>query len=218
MKLIGMLDSPYVRRVAVTLHHYGIPFEHEFLSVFRDIDQFSEINPLIKAPTLVIDSGEVLMDSTLILAYVEKLASERGDSDRLMPEAMAEYARSLRLIGLALNACDKSVQVVYERDLRPDKKQHQPWLDRIKAQLLAAYSLLEPYAAETSRYLVTGSLTQADITVGVAWQFSQFMVADAVESTRYPALVALSQRVEALPAFKSAPLERGWQPQGATNK
>jgi len=75
-----MFDSPYVRRVTITLHHYGIPFEHALLSVFRDMDKFSEINPLIKAPTLVTDGGEVLMDSTLILAYIEKLVSEQGNS------------------------------------------------------------------------------------------------------------------------------------------
>lgn len=218
MQLIGMLDSPYVRRVAVTLHYYGIPFEHAFLSVFRDVDKFSETNPLIKAPTLVCDSSEVLVDSTLILAYVERLANERsGDRSSLVPADTDAYVRSLRLIGLALNACDKSVQTVYERDLRPAEKQHQPWLDRVKTQLIAAYDLLEPYAADTSSWLVGNTFTQADITVGVAWQFSQLMVADVVSPQSYPALGAHSQRVEALPAFKSAPLERGWQPQGSTN-
>lgn len=67
MQLIGMLDSPYVRRVAISLKLLGIPFEHQPLSVFRNISEFSQINPLIKAPTLVCDDGEVLMDSALIL-------------------------------------------------------------------------------------------------------------------------------------------------------
>ena len=207
MQLIGMLDSPYVRRVAIALHLLNIPFEHAFLSVFRNIDEFSQINPLVKAPTLVCDDGEVLMDSTLILAYIEKLSGQT-----LMPSDIKDYQKALRLIGLAFNACDKSVQIVYERDLRPVEKQHQPWRDRVQAQLIAAYDLLEPYAARTSDWLVGDALTQADITVCVAWQFSQHTVADVVNIKAYPALSALSQRAEALPEFSAVPLEPGWQP------
>ena len=67
MKLIGMLDSPYVRRVAVSLQVMGIEFEHQSLSVFRGYDEFALINPVVKAPTLLFDDGGMLMDSTLIL-------------------------------------------------------------------------------------------------------------------------------------------------------
>ncbi len=204
MQLIGMLDSPYVRRVAIALHHLHLPFDHTFLSVFRNVDEFSQINPLIKAPTLICDDGEVLMDSTLILAYIEKLAGQM-----LMPETMADYRRSLRLIGLGLNACDKTVQIEYERK-RPADKQSQPWQSRIQSQVIAAYDLLEPYAS--SGWLVGDRLTQADITVCVAWQFTQHMTADVVKRDRYPTLSALSERAEALPEFQATPLEPGWQP------
>ena len=204
MQLIGMLDSPYVRRVAIALHCLNLPFDHKSLSVFRNVDEFSQINPLIKAPTLICDDGEVLMDSTLILAYVEKLAGQT-----LMPEPIADYQRSLRLIGLGLNACDKSVQIEYERK-RPAEKQYQPWQSRVQSQVIAAYDLLEPYVS--AGWLVGDRLTQADITVCVAWQFTQYIIADVVQAGRYPALSALSKRAEALPAFQSAPLEPGWQP------
>ena len=62
MQLIGMLDSPYVRRVAVALIVAKVPFEHRPISLFRHIDAFSAINPLLKAPTLVADDGTVLVD------------------------------------------------------------------------------------------------------------------------------------------------------------
>lgn len=213
MQLIGMLDSPYVRRVAIALQTLQIPYEHSQLSVFRNVDEFSQINPLIKAPTLVCDDGEVLMDSTLILNYVGKLASaDTGAYNSLMPTSMDDYQRALRLIGLGLNACDKSVQIVYERDLRPTEKQHQAWRDRVQTQLTAAYDLLEPYAAESVTWLIGDRLTQADITVCVAWQFTQFTSPDVIEPQRYPALAALSVKAEALPAFCSTPLEPGWQP------
>lgn len=75
MKLIGMLDSPYVRRVAISAKCLGIPLEHASVSVFRHFEQFQQINPVVKAPTLVLDDGEVLMDSTLIIDYLEALAA-----------------------------------------------------------------------------------------------------------------------------------------------
>ena len=83
MQLIGMLDSPYVRRVAIALHYYKLPFEHRSLSVFRDVDTFTQINPIIKALTLVCDDGEILMDSTLILAYLQKLANAQAAENQL---------------------------------------------------------------------------------------------------------------------------------------
>ncbi|MBE9061849.1 glutathione S-transferase family protein [cf. Phormidesmis sp. LEGE 11477] len=208
MQLIGMLDSPYVRRVAIALHALNIPFDHSPLSVFRNMPEFSQINPLIKAPTLVCDDGEVLMDSSLILSYIERIASP---DKTLMPADIKRYQRAIRLIGLGINACDKTVQVEYERK-RPEEKQYQPWRDRIQAQLIAAYDQIEPYAAETSNWLVLETMTQADITVCVAWQFTRLIADDVIESNRYPGIAALSKRAEASAAFKAVPIESEWQP------
>ena len=99
MKLIGMLDSPYVRRAAISAKCLGITLEHQSVSVFRHFEQFQQINPVVKAPTLVLDDGEVLMDSTLIIDYLETLAQKS-----LMPAEPGQRLRALRLIGLALAA------------------------------------------------------------------------------------------------------------------
>jgi glutathione S-transferase len=204
MQLIGMLDSPYVRRVAISLKLLNIPFSHQSLSVFRNVEEFSQINPLIKAPTLVCDDGEMLMDSTLILEYIEEFA---GSEKSLMPKSRSSYQHSLRLIGIALVACEKTVQIFYERTLRPTEKQHQPWLDRVKQQLVAAYDLLEPAAAQRHPWLVAEQPMQPDITVCVAWKFTQFIIPDVIDRTNYPALTELSEHAEALPEFLSTPLE-----------
>ena len=136
MQLIGMLDSPYVRRVAVSLQLLGLAFEHRSLSVFRQFDEFARINPVVKAPTLVCDDGGVLMDSSLIIDYAEALALARQTTRRsLMPAALAERQRCLQLTGLALAACEKSVQLYYELGLRPSEKQHAAWVERVQAQL-----------------------------------------------------------------------------------
>lgn len=201
MQLIGMLDSPYVRRVAVSLQLLGLRFEHRSLSVFRTFDEFARINPVVKAPTLVCDSGSVLMDSTLILQYAEALAAPRS----LMPAHPAGLERALRVLGLALAACEKSVQIVYERGLRPPEKQHAPWVGRVTQQLMAAFDGLEhEYAAGVPSF-DTATLQQPELTAAVTWHFVQQMIPEVVSAARYPALAALSAAAEALPAFKAAP-------------
>ena len=202
MKLIGMLDSPYVRRVAISLQMLGIPFEHQSLSVFGGFDEFQRINPLVKAPTLICDDGDVLIDSTLILQYAEAIASS-GRS--LMPTDAASLRHSLRLIGLALAACEKSVQIVYERKLRPTEKQYAPWVERVSGQLLAAYDALEAASRDRSLAVTSGTIDQAGITTAVAWKFTQEMLPDIVQATDYTALRTLSDKAEALAAFAAAP-------------
>ena len=91
MKLIGMLDSPYVRRVAISLQLLDLRFEHQALSVFRTFAEFQKLNPVVKAPTLICDDGTVLMDSTLILDYAEALARPRS----LLPATSTERAAAL---------------------------------------------------------------------------------------------------------------------------
>ena len=198
MRLIGMLDSPYVRRVAVSLKLMGLEFELNQVSVFRGFDEFKAINPVVKAPTLVTEDGVVLMDSGLILDYAERLA---GASCSLMPMGGREYAEALRVVGLALAACEKTVQIVYERNLRPSEKQHQPWLDRVQGQLLTAYEEVETAAAQQAAWFGGTKLMQPDITVAVGWRFAQHSVPEVVSAADFPRLAAHSARAETLSAF-----------------
>ena len=203
MQLIGMLDSPYVRRVAISLQLLKLPFEHRSLSVFRTFDQFRAVNPVVKAPTLVCDDGTVLMDSTLILDYAEALAAPRS----LMPSALPQRQAALRTIGLALAACEKSVQLVYERNLRPPEKQHEPWAARVIGQMHAAYGELEAELAQ--RPPGHGRMGAAEVTTAVAWHFTERMLPATVKDAAYPNLRALSARAEELPEFAAAPYGDG---------
>lgn len=201
MKLIGMLDSPYVRRVAISLKRLGIPFEHDPVSVFSTFEAFKAINPVVKAPTLVTDEGVVLMDSTLILDYLERLVPP---DQSLLPPALEHRTQALRIIGLALAACEKAVQIVYEKNTRPEDKRHGPWLDRIEYQLSAAFAELE---REMNRHALHGgdSIGQDGISVAVAWGFAQLMVPEHVEGASYPTLSAFSAEAERLAIFASTP-------------
>jgi glutathione S-transferase len=206
MQLIGMMDSPFVRRVAVSMAVLGIAFEHRSVSVFRHVDEFRQINPTVKAPTLIDDDGTQLIDSTLILDYLDQRVAPQ---ERLMPQDAKARRQALHLIGFALAACEKTVQMAYEQKVRPQDKQHAPWLERVQTQLAAAYDTLEGDMADlgAAAWLCGDRLTQADITVAVAWRFTQHMAPGVIDPARYPALTAFSQRAEALPAFVGAPLE-----------
>ena len=194
MQLIGMLDSPYVRRVAVSLKVLGLPFDLDQVSVFRQFEKFSSINPVVKAPSFVTGDGVVLMDSGLILEHIAHLAPRS-----LMPADRAAHEIALRQLGLALAACDKTVSILYENSQRPPEKRHQPWLDRVLGQLLLAYGALE---REVSPDWFTGEeLMQPQITTAVAWRFTQHNVPELVRAEDFPKLAALSARAEKLMPF-----------------
>lgn len=205
MKLIGMLDSPYVRRVAISLQLLGLRFEHQSVSVFRTFSAFQQINPVVKAPTLLCDDGEVLMDSSLILEYAEARARPRT----LLPSGLQELQHDLRLTGLALAACEKSAQIVYERGLRPAEKVHQPWIDRVSGQLLAAYGALEQELARRPIEADRSTIRQAGVSVAVAWHFTQQLLSQVVPASEHAHLVAFSAAAETLPEFMAAPYGEG---------
>ncbi len=198
MQLIGMLDSPFVRRVAISMQTLGIAFEHKAVSVFSTFEQFQRINPVVKAPSLICDDGEVLMDSSLILQLAERLANKS-----LWSKDSKEFQHELRVVGLALAACEKSAQLIYERNLRPKEAQYQPWMDRVTGQLVAAYESLEREVK--SHPGMFASLNQPSITAAVAWQFTQSMLSSIVIASKHPLLVSLSAQLEQTEGFKTYP-------------
>lgn len=212
MQLIGLLDSPFVRRVAISMLALRVPFEHRPVSVFRGYEAFRAINPVVKAPTLVTDSGVALMDSSLILQYVAATTG-RG---LLLPADPPALLGALRQVGLSLAACEKTAQIVYERGLRPAEKQHQPWIDRVATQLRESFAALEAdVQAQPVDVSSTVALGQAGISAAVAWYFTQQMAPEFVPAGDHPALVALSARAERLPEFVAAPFGDGKVASGA---
>jgi len=204
MVLVGMLDSPYVRRCAVSMKLMGVPFEHRPVSVFRHFERFRAINPVVKAPSLICDDGTVLMDSTLILDYVE---STVDPARRLTPVEGEPRKEALRISGLALAAAEKCVQMIYEHQQRPPEKRHEPWLQRVELQANAGFVELEK-AMQPGRWLQGDRMGAADVVTACVWRFAQFYVKETgVKAARYPKLAAHSALAEALPEFASTPLD-----------
>lgn len=201
MLLVGMLDSPYVRRAAITGTLLGLEFEHRSVSVFRHMDEFRVINPLIKAPTLVADDGTAISESLLIIQHFEDVAGRS-----LRPREPEARIRDLALTGIGIVAADKAVAIEYERK-RPDAQRYAPWQERITAQLHTALDLLDAAAARGE--LTAGpELLPCDIAAAIAWGFCRFVIPDHAPEERWPALAAQAKACEELEVFKAWPIDR----------
>jgi glutathione S-transferase len=196
MFLIGQYDSPFVRRVAIALRLYDLPFEHRPWSTFGDADKIAPYNPLRRVPTLVLDSGEALIESAAILDYLDELLGP--DKAMIAPRGEARR-RHLRTIALATGLGDKSVSLVYERVLR--KEQSKIWVARCEAQIGGVLEVLEmERAAVATPYWFGERIGHADIAVACVLRFTGEAHPQLLDA-RYPALQAHAARCEALPPF-----------------
>lgn len=129
---------------------------------------------------------------TLLAAHAPRISAQPGEA-RLRALCQTSYA---------LAACDKAVQIVYERRLRPQEKQHQPWLDRVQVQLHGAWAQLETSLREEA----PDCLSIAGITIAVAWSFAQQLVPDVMAGSDYPTVAALTALAEQQPVFLATPM------------
>jgi glutathione S-transferase len=206
MLLIGMFDSPFVRPVAISMKLLDIPFEHANWSVGKDFERIRRYNPLGRVPTLVLDDGEVLMETSAILDYLgERVGPERA----LLPRSGRDRRTALHLIAVTSGASDKAREQLYELAFRPAEKRHEPWVERCRTQMHGAWAELERHAAQerAGPWLVGGRLTLADIVVSCGFTFATQALAATFAPGSYPALRSLVARCEALPEFKSTRLD-----------
>jgi glutathione S-transferase len=210
MILIGMFDSPFVRRVAVSMKLLGLSFEHYNWSVGKDFDRIRQYNPVGRVPALVLDDGEALIESAAILDYLDELAGDElaGPGRALLPRAGAERRDALRIMALTSGAAEKGVAQLFEYVFRPEDKRHEPWIARCRTQMQGALAELERIcqARGPGKWLVADRLTQADITVTCIFTYLTDALALTPERAPYPAIRALAARCEALPEFQATRL------------
>jgi glutathione S-transferase len=201
MLLIGMFDSPFVRRVAITMKLLDMPFEHANWSIGRDFDRIREYNPLGRVPTLVLRGGESLMESSAILDYLDEAA---GVERALLPPAGPDRRQALKLMAMATGAAEKGVLQVYEGVFRPEEKRHRPWLERLRVQMSSSLAAIDRCAGErgASQWLVGKRMTQADITAACVFTFLNDTLKVAADRVMFQSLATLAARCESLPAFQ----------------
>jgi glutathione S-transferase len=196
MILVGQYDSPYVRRVAVTLHLYGLPFERNPISVFTDAEAMARINPLVRIPSLVLDDGEVLFDSAAIIDHLDEAM---GPDMALTPRSGKERRRVLQATVAATGAMDKAGGVVYERHYHEGDHKNQQWEARCKGQLVGALGWLESHLK--GEWLLGSKMTQADVTAACMVGYLKLRLPEVLREGEYPELERHSVACEKMDAF-----------------
>src|SRR3954452_25055234 len=198
MILIGQYDSPFVRRVAIALRLYDLPFEHRPWSTFGDDDKIAPYNPLRRVPTLVLDDGEVLVESTAILDHLDEIA---GPSRAMIAENGPRRHEALKICALATGLGDKAVSLVYERLLHREKSE--VWMKRCETQIAGVLDALEADRPGRDMSFWFGEkIGHADIAVACVIRFTRDAHPGVVDARQGPALATHAERCEALPPFQ----------------
>lgn len=199
MLLIGQYDSPFVRRVAVTMKLYGLDYRHAPLSAFGDVDEIARHNPLRRVPTLVFDDGVVMVDSSAIVEVLDEMVgpekaflARRGDDRRAI----------LRWCAFAAGAAEKGVSLVYEGAFREGLPL---WVNRCRAQVIDTLDLLErERAAAPGPWLLGETMSHADVLLGTMFRFMSEALAGQFVMEGWQALSRHAEACEALSEFAAA--------------
>jgi glutathione S-transferase len=197
MFLIGQYDSPFVRRVAVALHCYALPYEHRPWSTFGDAEKIAPYNPLLRVPVLVLDDGEALIESSAILDWMD----EQAGAERALLPAQGEARRqALHRIALATGAADKGVALFYSGVFHD--KASPDYVARLQGQIAAALAELDREAGERAGAWWGGERPEHDdIALACAARFLSEAHAAFYAGLDVPHVRDHCARAEALPEF-----------------
>jgi len=194
MKLIGQYDSPFVRRVGIALTLYDQPFAHLPWSCFGDADLVRAHNPLTRVPVLVLDGGESLIESHMILDYLDGLMPP---ARRLFPQAEPDRRRALQRAALACGIGDKAVSLFYEMRLHSETSGL--FVARCQRQIAEGLAQLEAYHTAAPAQ----DIGHAEIALAAVWRFAHEAHPGLIDDRDLPALSALCSRLEATPPFRA---------------
>jgi glutathione S-transferase len=198
MILVGQFDSPFARRVGITLELYGLAFTHRPWSVVGDAERLAEVNPLIRVPTLVLDSGEALIETSSIIDYLD---SQVPEERRLLPRQNPKRYRVLRTVSMASGLSDMAVRLFYEQRLHDAPSP--AYVARMTKQAEGALAWLESErSASTDVHWHGAGLTQADIAVTCMWRHLSECHPSLASGNRYHKLSTHAAHMEMLPVFK----------------
>jgi len=199
MILVGQFDSPFVRRVAVTLLHYGMPFTRNPLSIFSDTAKVQKINPLIRVPSLILESGEVLVDSSAIVDHLDEMA---GPARALIPPHGADRRKILQVAYLSAGVSEKIVLLFLERLFHDEKAISKKYEKRLLSQVTATLAELEHRCG--SPWFFDMHMSHADIMTGCMIGHMKLRFPALFSPDKYPKLHALSAHCEMRDEFVQA--------------
>ena len=209
MRLIGPYGSPYTRRVAITLMLYGLEYEQTKVVPFGDgKDKLRDVNPLARIPVLELDDGACIVESGTILDYLDTLVDAETS---LTPRSGPARRQVLNYLSIASGATDKLVSVLYEYHFRPRELVYRPWIEMCERQVVDGFQWLDDHLE--GDWFVGDSMTQADVSIAVFWQFGCEKRQKFFERMGCTRLEALSERLDQAPSSRKT-LPEGGLPAG----
>ncbi|WP_119155939.1 glutathione S-transferase N-terminal domain-containing protein [Caldimonas tepidiphila] len=198
MRLIGSLTSPYVRKVRIVLAEKKLDYKLELEDVWAPGTTITDVNPLGKVPCLVLDGGEALFDSRVIVEYVDTLSPV----GKLIPPSGRERVEVRTWEALADGLLDASIEARMEQTWsgRADGERSQKWIDR---QMLKVSNCLRVMSLNAGdRTWCSGNhYTLADIAVGCALGYLDFRFPQIEWRRDHPNLAKLHDRLAQRQSF-----------------
>jgi glutathione S-transferase len=197
MKLIGSLTSPYVRKVRIVMAEKRLDYQFEQEDVWSN-DRILQSNPLGKVPCLVMEGGEAVFDSRVIVEYVDTLSPV----GRLIPERGRERAEVRTWEALADGVLDAAILARLERTWggRKDGERSTAWVDRQLQKIHAALAAMSKGLGDKP-FCSGVHFSLSDIAVGCALGYLDFRFGDIDWRGTYPNLAKLHEKLAQRPSF-----------------
>ena len=197
MKLIGALTSPYVRKVRVVMAEKKLDFQLDLEDVWKS-EAILKSNPLGKVPCLVLDGGEAVFDSRVIVEYLDTLSPV----GKLIPPSGRERIEVRTWEALGDGLLDAAILARLEANWagRSTEQRSQAWIDRQMRSVHNALKAMSQGLADKP-YCAGNHFTLADVAVGCAVGYLDFRFAHIDWRAAHPNLHKLHDKLALRPSF-----------------
>ena len=198
MKLIGSTASPYVRKVRVVMAEKKLEHILVLDNVWSEDSTVAASNPLGKVPCLLMEAGEALFDSRVIVEYLDTLSPV----GKLIPASGRDRAEVKTWEALADGVLDAAVLVRLEQTYagRSEQQRSQEWIERQLAKVHAGLAAMDRILADKP-YCCGIYFTLADVAVGCALDWLSFRFPQIDWRAAHPALARLADKLAQRPSF-----------------
>jgi glutathione S-transferase len=198
MKLIGSPASPYARKVRVVMAEKKLDYQYVIEDVWAPDSAITESNPLGKVPCLVMEGGEAVFDSRVIVEYLDTLSPV----GKLIPTQGRERAEVKTWESLADGLMDAALlarmEVMFKG--RTESQRSQPWIDRQLGKINAVLKAMSTGLADKP-FCSGVHFSLSDVAVGCALGYLDYRFPQIAWRDTYPNLVKLQDKLAQRPSF-----------------
>ena len=198
MKLIGSLTSPFVRKVRVVLAEKKLDYKFDIYNVWSADSRIAQANPLGKVPCLVMEGGEAVFDSRVIVEYVDTLSPV----GKLIPLSGRERVEVKTWEALADGLLDAAILARMEThwDQRTPEQRSQAWIDRQMNKVHASLKAMSQGLGERP-WCCSNHHSLADLAVGCALGYLDLRFPEIDWRSSYPNLGKLLEKLSQRQSF-----------------